>query len=145
MHVGHSSEALEECTSVLHDSDIKLRAAAWSGLGEAYLQLHRYDEAAKCNQSSLRLNPDDDLALTELGVLAMRQGQADVAVAQLAHAVKVNPNDVNVLLFAQALRRAGHAAEADSASAQVRKISTDLGQAQFDAGQFLKFVGLEPL
>jgi predicted Zn-dependent protease len=91
------------------------------------------------------LNPDDDLALVGMAVLAMRQGQDDVAVAQLAHAVKVDPNDVNVLLFAQALRRAGHVAEADSATARVQKISTDLGQAQFDATQFLAFVGLKPL
>jgi protein O-mannosyl-transferase len=146
LHVGRPLDAIEECKAVLHDAeDPKLQAAAWSGLGEAYLQLHQYDQAAQSNQNSLRLNPDDDLALVGMAVLAMRQGQNDVAVAQLAHAVKVDPNDVNVLLFAQALRRAGRAAEADSASAQVQKISTDLGQAQFDAGQFLAFVGLKPL
>jgi hypothetical protein len=52
---------------------------------------------------------------------------------------------VNVLLFAQALRRAGRAAEADSAVAQVQKISPDPSQAQFAAGQFLSFAGLKPL
>jgi len=146
LHVGHTQEAIEDCHEALHDTnDRKLQAAAWSGLGEAYLQLHQYDQAAESEQNSLRLNPDDQLALVGMAVLAMRQGQADAAVAQLAHAVKVEPNDVNVLLFAQALRRAGRAAEADSASAQVRKISSDLGQAQFDAGQFLAFVGLKPL
>lgn len=146
LHVGHAIDAIEDCNEVLHDSDDrKLQAAAWSGLGEAYLQLHRYEQAAESNQNSLRLNPDDDLALVGMAVLAMRQGQSDVAVAQLAHAVKVNANDVNVLLFAQALRRAGRAADADSASAQVRNISIDFGQAQFDAGQFLAFVGLKPL
>jgi Tfp pilus assembly protein PilF len=146
LHVGHTSDAIEECNSVLHETDDpKLLAAAWSGLGEAQLQLHHYDQAAASEQNSLRLNPDDDLALVGTAVLAMRQGQDDVAVAQLAHAVKVDPNDVNVLLFAQALRRAGRAAEADSASVQVKKISSDLGQAQFDAGQFLAFVGLKPI
>jgi len=146
LHVGRPLDAIEDSNAVLHDTgDPKLQAAAWSGLGEAYLQLHRYDQAAESNRNSLRLNPDDDLALVGMAVLAMRQGQNDVAVAQLAHAVKVDPNDVNVLLFAQALRRAGRAAEADSASAQVQKISTDLGQAQFDATQFLAFVGLKPL
>ena len=146
LHVEHSLYAIEECNEVLHDTgDQKLQAAAWSGLGEAYLQLHQYDRAAASDQNSLRLNLDDDLALVGMAVLAMRQGQDDVAVAQLAHAVRVDPNDVNVLLFAQALRRAGRAAEADSASAQVKKISTDLGQAQFDAGQILAFVGLKPI
>ena len=146
LHVGYTLYAIEECNSVLHDTDDpKLQAAAWSGLGEAYLQLHRYDQAAESNRNSLHLNPDDDLGLVGMAVLAMRQGQDDQAVAQLAHAVKVDPNDVNVLLFAQALRRAGHLAEADSATAQVQKVSTDLGQAQYDATQFLAFVGLKPL
>jgi Flp pilus assembly protein TadD len=85
------------------------------------------------------------MALMGSGILALRQEQPDVAVAQLAHAVKIDPNDVNFLLFAQALRRAGRAAEADSVSAQVRKISPDLGQAQIAAGQFLSFAGLKPL
>src|SRR5208282_4376014 len=92
---------------------------------------------------ALRLNPDDGMALTGLAVLALRQGRFDVAVAQLEHAVKVDPNDLNVLLFAQALRRAGRAAEADSALAQVQKISADPGQAQTAAGQFLSFAGLK--
>jgi hypothetical protein len=59
--------------------------------------------------------------------------------------VKVDPSDVNVLLLAQALRRAGRAAEADSASAQVQQISPDLVQAQAAAERFLSFVGLKPL
>jgi cytochrome c-type biogenesis protein CcmH/NrfG len=75
----------------------------------------------------------------------MRQGRSYVAVTQLAHAVKIDPSDVNVLLLAQALRRAGRAAEADSASAQVLKISPDFGQAQLAAAQVLSFVGLKPL
>jgi protein O-mannosyl-transferase len=146
LHVGHLQEAIEECDAVLHDSaDPKLQGAAWSGLGQAHLQLRHYDQAAASYQSALRLNPDDGMALTGLAVLALRQGQSDVAVAQLEHAVKVDPNDVNVLLFAQALRRVGRVAEADSALAQVQKISSDPGQAQIVAGQFLSLAGLKPL
>jgi len=146
LHVGHTLEAIEECKAALHDSDDpKLQAAAWSGIGQANLQLHHYDQATASYQSALRLNPDDGMALMGSAVLALRQGQSDVAVAQLEHAVKVDPNDVNVLLYAQALRRVGRSAEADSAAAQVQKISSDLGQAQFDAGQLLSFAGLKPL
>jgi Flp pilus assembly protein TadD len=68
-----------------------------------------------------------------------------VAVTQLAHAVKIDPNDVNFLLFAQALRRAGRSTEADSAMTQAQKTSSDLTQAQIAAGQFLSFAGLKPL
>jgi Flp pilus assembly protein TadD len=68
-----------------------------------------------------------------------------LAVAQFFHAVRVDPTDANVLLYAEALRRAGRIAEADSVLAQVRKVAADFGQAQFDGGQFLSFVGLKPL
>ena len=146
LHALHPQEAIEEGNAALGASaDLKQQAVAWSELGQAHLQLHDYDQAAESYQNALRLNPDDGTALTGLAVLALRQGQSDVAVAQLEHAVKVDPNDVNVLLFAQALRRAGRAAEADSAVAQVQKISPDPSQAQFAAGQFLSFAGLKPL
>ena len=146
LRAGHSQEAIEECDSVLRASaDPKVQAAAWSELGRAHLQLRHYDQAAESYQNALRLNPENAMALVGAGLLALRQGQPDVAVTQLTHAVKVDPSDVNVLLLAQALRRDGRPAEADSASAQVRKISSDLGQAQIAAGQLLSFAGLKPL
>jgi len=85
------------------------------------------------------------MALMGSGVLALHQGRPEVAVTQLAHAVKVDPSDVNALLLAEALRRAGRAAEADSVAAQVQKMSPDVSQAQIAAGQFLSFAGLKPL
>ena len=152
LRVGHPQEAIEESDSVLRASadrvdpiDLKIQAAAWSEIGQAHLQLRQYDQAAECYQNALRLNPEDGMALMGSGVLALRQGRPDVAITQLAHAVKVDPSDVNVLLLAQALRRAGRAPEADSVSAQVRKISPDLGQAQLAAEQVLSFAGLKPL
>ena len=146
LQAGHPHEAIEECESVLRDpADSVTKAAAWSEIGQAHLQLHEYDLAAESFQNALRLNPDNGMALMGSGVLALRGGQPDVAVTQLMHAVKVDANDVNVLLFAQALRRAGRAADADSAVAQVQKISSDPGQAQIAAGQLLSFAGLKPL
>ncbi len=45
LRVGHPAEAIEECNSVLHDSpDPKIQARAWAGVGQAYLQLHKYDQ-----------------------------------------------------------------------------------------------------
>jgi tetratricopeptide (TPR) repeat protein len=146
LRVGHPQEAVEECNSVLRASaDPNLQAAAWSVLGQAHLQLHHYDQAAESYQNALRLNPEDGMALMGSGLLALRQGHSEVAVTQLAHAVKVDPSAVNVLLYAQALRRDGRAAEADPVLAQAQKISPDLSQAQITAGQFLSFVGLKPL
>lgn len=143
LQVEHPQEALEECNDALRASaDPKVQAAAWSGLGQAHLQLHQYDQAAEGYQNALRLNPEDGGALIGTGLLALRQGRSDLAVTQFFHAVKVDPSDANVLLFAQALRQAGRSAEADSAFAQVQKISPDPGQAQSAAGQFLSWAGL---
>lgn len=143
LRVGHPQEAIEECDSALRTSaDPKVQAIAWSELGQARLQLRHYDQAAESLQNALRLNPEDGTALMGSGILALRQGQSDAAITQLTHAVKVDPSAVNFLLLAQALRRAGRPAEADSALAQAQRISPDLSQAQIAAGQFLSFAGL---
>jgi protein O-mannosyl-transferase len=152
LRVGHPQDAIEECDSILRASadrvdrvDPKTQAAAWSEIGQAHLQLRHYDQAAESYQNALRLSPENGMALIGSGILALRQEQPDVAVTQLAHAVKIDPNDVNFLLFAQALRRAGRSTEADSAITQAQKTSSDLTQAQIAAGQFLSFAGLKPL
>jgi protein O-mannosyl-transferase len=146
LQVGHPQEAIEECNTVLHDSaDPKLQAIAWAELGHAHLQLRHYDQAGEGVQTALRLDPENPMALMGAGVLALRQGQSDLAVSHLMHAVTVQPSDVNVLLLAQALRRAGRAAEADSAWAQVQKISPNPSQAQLETVQFLSLAGLKPL
>ena len=64
---------------------------------------------------------------------------------QLQHAVKVDSSDVNVLLLAQALRRAGRPDDADAAEMQVQKTSADLREAQMAAGKILAFAEVQPL
>ena len=148
LQTGHPQQAIEECNALLHETaslpNPKDHSAAWSELGEAYLQLHRYDQAAANYEKALHLNSDDSRALVGTGLLALRTGQNDLAVTQLFQAVKVQPEDATVLLYAEALRGAGRSADADSAVAQVQKISSDFGRARFDAGRLLSFVGLNP-
>jgi len=142
LRVGHPEEAIEECDSVLRTSaDPNVQAVAWSERGQAHLQLRHYDQAAESYQNALRLNPEDEMALIGSGLLALRRDQPDAAISQLAHVVKIDASDVNLLLYAQALRRAGRTAEADSASAEALKVSSDLSQAQTAAGQLLSVVG----
>ena len=145
LHVRHSQDAIDDSNEALQDSsDPKVQAAALAESGQGHLQLQQYDQAAESYQHALRLNPDDGMALMGVAVLALRQGQTDVAIADLEHAVRSDPNDVNVLVYAQALRRVGRSAEADSATEQVQKISQDLGLAQFDSRQLLFFAGVKP-
>jgi len=146
LQVRHPNETIEECNTALQASaDPIIKAAALSELGQAHLQLRHYDKAAASFQAALGVSPEDGMALMGSGVLALRQGQYEVAVAQLAHAMKVDPSDLNVLLLAQALRHAGHQAEADSLSQQVQKIAADPAQAQIAAAEVLAFAGLKPL
>jgi len=125
-------------------ADPKVQAAAWTELGQANLQMRRYDKAAESYQNALRLSPENGTALVGSAVLALRQGQSDAAVTQLVHAVKIEPSDVSFLLLAEALRRDGRSAEADFAVAEARKISTNLNESQSAAGQLLSVAGLMP-
>jgi protein O-mannosyl-transferase len=146
LQVGHAEEVIEDCTSVLSDSnDPIVRGSAFGLAGQAQLQLRHYEQAADSFQNALRVNPEDAMALMGSGVMALRRDQPDAAVAQFMHAVKVDPSDVNVILLAQALRRAGHVGEADSALAQVQRVSENPAQAQNAAGQILWLAGLKPL
>ena len=149
LRVGHPQEAIEEASAVLRISadpvDPKVQSVAWAEIGQGHLQLRQYDQAAECYQNALRLNPENGMALMGSGILALRQGQSELAVTQLMHAAKVEPDDLTVLLLAQALRRAGHTEQADSAEAEVQKISSDPAQAQLEAGQWLSFAGLKPM
>lgn len=144
LRVEHPNEAIEDCNSVLRaSSDSGLQSATWSVLGEARLQLRHFDEAAQGYQNALRLNPENGAALVGSGVLALRRGQYETAVAQFSHGARVNPTNVNFLLLAQALRRAGRFAEVDAAIAQARSLSPDLREAENAAGQLLSVAGSE--
>jgi len=144
--VGHPQEAIEECSSVLRDStsikNSNFEAATWSALGHAHLQLRQYDQALESYQNALRLNPEDATALVGSGVIALRQGQSNLAVTQFAHAVKIDPSDVSFLLLAQALRESGRPDDADLAVAEARKISPDLGESQKAAAKLLSVAGV---
>jgi tetratricopeptide (TPR) repeat protein len=144
--VGHAQEAIEESNSVLrasaNNNDSRLQSAAWSALGQAHLQLRQYDEAAESYENALRLRPENEMALIGSSLVALSQEKSNEAVANLAHAVKIDPSDVNFLLLAQALRQAGRQDDAEQATNEARKISPNLSQAQSAAGQLLSVAEL---
>src|ERR1700688_3647697 len=146
LQVGHPWDAIDACTAADRASTNPLiKAVAFAETGEAQLQLRQYDQASESFQNALRLNPHDGIALMGSGVLALRAEHYDLAVNQLMQAAQIDSSDVDVLLLAQALRRAGRSAEADSYTAQVRKISNDPAQAEIAAGQVLFLAGLKPI
>jgi tetratricopeptide (TPR) repeat protein len=111
-------------------------------LGQAHLQLRHYDEAAASYQNALQRAPENEMALVGSGLMALRQGQSDEAVHQFAHAVKADPDAVNLLLLARALRQAGRGEEAEAAAVQAEKVPPDWNQAQATTGQILSLAGL---
>ncbi|HSZ63527.1 MAG TPA: tetratricopeptide repeat protein [Terriglobales bacterium] len=144
--VGHAHEAIEECNSVLRTSannDAKIQAVAWSTLGQAHLELREYNEAAESYRNALHFSPESEMALIGSSLVALGQGKSNEAVANLAHAVRIDPSDVNFLLLAQALRQAGRQNDAERATADARKISQDLSHAQIAAGQLLSVADLK--
>jgi protein O-mannosyl-transferase len=146
LQVGHPKDAIDASeTAKRLSNDSLLRATALAESGHAYLQLGQYARAAENFQDSLRLNPHDATALMGSGLLALRDGHNDAAVAQLMQAAQIDANDVDVLLLSQALRRAGRPADADSYRKQVWKISQDPGGAELAAQQLLTFAGLKSL
>jgi tetratricopeptide (TPR) repeat protein len=146
LQVEHPREAIEEIHTALRlATDSATKAAALSELGQAYLQLGDYDAASGSFAQALRIQPENGMALMGTGLLSLHQKQYDLAVEHLMHAAKVDPSDMNALLLAEALRRAGRNQDADSIAAQVKKISPDLMQAQLATGRVLSFAGLKPI
>lgn len=141
LRAGHPREAIAECDSVLQSPDASgdrnLQTAAWSEQGDAHLQLREYDLATAAYKNALRVNPEDAGALVASGILDLRVGKPESAVTTLEKAVRIEATNVNYLLLAEALRQAGRPQPAAMASAQAKKISPDLNQAQIVVGQFL--------
>ena len=122
-------------------SDSKLRATAWSQIGSANAQIKNYDQARLSYENALQLNPNDASALVGSGLLVERNGSSSHAVALLARAVNLEPNDVGFVLLAHSLRNEGRTQEAEFAEGMARKISPDLNQAEKDARQMEVFFG----
>jgi tetratricopeptide (TPR) repeat protein len=141
----HVREAIEQYRRALDDSpDSGTRAVALNLLGSASALTGDTRQAKVSYAYALRENPDDSAALIGSGLLAEQEGDWTSAIAQLSHAVKVSPTDLGYLLLAQALRRAGRAAEADDAYTHAQQISRDFVQARRSAAQVLASTGIKP-
>jgi protein O-mannosyl-transferase len=142
---GHVRDAIGQYGLSLDASpDSKSRAIALSYLGLAFMEVGDLNRAKASYREALQQNPDNIAALVDSGLLAERDGDVAFAIARISHAMKVEPTDAGYLLLSQALRRAGHIAEADEARAEAQRISHDMAHAQQSAGQVLASVGIKP-
>jgi len=144
MRVGHPQMALQDFQSAITlSSNPRVQEAAWAQMGRTLLQMRRYDEAAASYRNALAMQPRDEDALLGSGALALHALDFKLAVKDFSLAAQVNPNDVNLLLLAQALRQSGQGAEAARIEAQAQKVSANFAQTQQAVAGFLALVGID--
>ncbi len=142
---GHLRQAVEQYKlSLAVAVDASEQSDGYAHLGAALVEMGDLANARLAYAYALQGNPQNGLALIGSGLLAEREGDSTTALAQIARALKVEQSDVNLLLFAQALRRAGRLPEADAAERLARRISSDFAQAQKSAAQQLFAAGITP-
>jgi protein O-mannosyl-transferase len=141
---GHLRDSVEQYKLALTAAvDASEQSDAYAHLGAALAETGDVADAKLSYAYALHGNPRNSLAMMGGGLLAEREGDLTTALAQMARALKVEPSDVNYLLFAQALRRAGRLPEADAAAQEARRVSSDFAQAQKSAAQQLAAAGIK--
>jgi protein O-mannosyl-transferase len=123
--------------------DANERAEAYAHMGSAFAQVGDMANAKLGYQYALQQNPANSFALIGSGLLAERASDLTSAIGQIARGVKAEPTDVNYLLFAQVLRRAGQSQEAENMEHYAAQVSEDLNQARKSAQQTLESAGMQ--
>jgi cytochrome c-type biogenesis protein CcmH/NrfG len=67
-------------------------------LANLYFDAERYNDAIKWYEEAARLSPDDPNISTDLGVCYYYTNNADKALEQFAHSLKLNPKHTKTLL-----------------------------------------------
>ena len=136
----YAQDAIAEFETTLRlTTDPKLKGDACANLGVAYRQLHDFDRAKDNFTTALHLNPDQVVALVNLGLLAQKKGDYREAIIRYTHAMSIEPTAVGYLLLAKAEEQSGHAAEAQADIMRAKQITTDLAEAQHRADGLLSF------
>jgi protein O-mannosyl-transferase len=140
---GHAKEAIEQYQQSLAVAlDAGEQSVAYGRMGSAFTQIGDFADAKLAYSYALRANPENSFALMGSGLLAEREGDLSSAVAEIAHAVKIEPTDVGFLILAHALRRAGRSQEADESKRQAQRLSSDMAETAQSASQILAGAGI---
>lgn len=92
---GFGDQALQALFEVLSDDgiDADLLLSTYKNIGNVYLKLGEIDLAEEFFHKAFRLNPDDVIILTNLGVLNYIKRDLEIAKDNLRTALKININN----------------------------------------------------
>lgn len=85
-------EAIEQYKKAPADSDV------WDKMGIAYQMLFDLKDAARCYEESLRLKPDNELALNNMGTVYDQQGDYGKAEGLYRKAFKLDPQSARIVM-----------------------------------------------
>lgn len=133
---GDFKAAAERYQRVLRLSeDDQLRASAYANLGTIYFALHDYPRAQQNFDATLKLKREFPIALRDLGLMAQKKGDWNMAIGYFSRLVSIEPSDVAYFLLAQSFQQAGREDDARWAYQRAVQLSTDINQTRQMANQ----------
>jgi Flp pilus assembly protein TadD len=105
----------------------EVRHLIFANMASAYGGLGDFVRARECLESAVSLNPGNPEEWTNLGILALKTGDVDRAIAAFSQAIKIQPSQRGYQLLARALQQAGRSAEAQAAMQQATSLPGDAG------------------
>ena len=136
--MGNLQGAIEHYQAALRlSASPSLRSTAYSNLGSLYRLGDNYPAARDNYMASLRIDPENAMALLGLGLVTQKTGNLPDAIDDYSRAMAVGPSDVGYILLARALDAAGRKSESASALEQARKIAPNFDMAQKEAARLL--------
>jgi tetratricopeptide (TPR) repeat protein len=136
--MGNLPGAIEHYQAALRLSAApSLRSTAYSNLGSLYRLGDNYPAARDNYLASLRIDPDNPMALLGLGLVTQKTGNLSDAIDDYSRAMAAGPSDVGYVLLARALDAAGRKAESAAALEQARRMALNFDMAQKEAARLL--------
>jgi protein O-mannosyl-transferase len=136
--MGNLQGAIEHYQAALRLSAApSLRTTAYSNLGSLYRLGNNYPAARENYMASLRIDPQNTLALLGLGLVSQKTGRLAEAINDYSRAMAASPSDVGYVLLARGLDAAGRKAESATALEQAQRISPNFDMAQKEAARLL--------
>jgi predicted O-linked N-acetylglucosamine transferase (SPINDLY family) len=108
----------------------------------AHYQAGQFEQAIRCNQRALELDPFNVVALTNLSAVLQRLGRLDEAIEPLRRALSLCPGDLKLLTnLGMALRAQGHLEEALDVCTQAVAAHPNSSRVHIDLGLVLQKQG----